>query len=194
MTIYSDQPPIIGLASDRPGAGKTTAARYLVEAHHFRECSVGAAVKAEVDAMVRLHGFQYDESQKEDFRDGLIWWTDFRVRHSSPNYWLQVIIESVAAAGADPMVVSDVRFPEEADYIRSVGGIVVKITRQTSPVHGNSAERKMVGYAFDQVVSNDLSDGGERMFRRLDELVSNLRLGHRLEPKATDMPGVPDAN
>jgi hypothetical protein len=177
VTSYGGRSPIIGLASDRPGAGKTTAARHLVEAHHFRECSIGTAVKAEVDAMVRTHGFHYDESLKEDFRDGLIWWTEFRIRHSSPEYWLRVITDSVVDAAVDPMVVSDVRYPVEADYIRSLGGVIVGITRRTAPVHASTAERAMSGYPFDETIDNDLPDGGKRMFDKLDEIVSSLRSG-----------------
>jgi hypothetical protein len=73
--------------------------------------------------------------------------------------------------------VSDVRHPVEADYIRSVGGVIIGISRPTAPVHASGAEREMSGYPFDEIIDNSQQDGGKRMFGRLDEIVSDLRAG-----------------
>jgi hypothetical protein len=60
-----------------------------------------------------------------------------------------------------PVVVTDVRFPNEADYIKHHGGIVVRVNRpgvgpNTKPdgtVHGS--ETALDGYPFDFVIDND---------------------------------------
>ena len=51
---------------------------------------------------------------------------------------------------------SDVRFPNEADAIRSMGGIVIRVNRPgVGPVNRHTSETALDGYEFDFVVSND---------------------------------------
>ena len=66
----------MGLAGDRPGVGKSLAATYLQTEHAFALVSIGDFVKAEVQAMLAVHGFAYDEQEKETFRPLLSWWTE----------------------------------------------------------------------------------------------------------------------
>lgn len=163
---------VVGLASDRPGAGKSTAAGHLISSHNFREHSIGATVKAEIDAMVATQGFRYEERHKEEFRDGLIWWTRFRIRRSAPDYWLTTITRAMQGADDRPLVFSDVRDPVEADQIRAAGGVLVAIRRDSVPRHPGWTEISMDDYDFDQIVDNSHDDGGSRMFTQLDSMVT----------------------
>lgn len=62
----------------------------------------------------------------------------------------------VAMRAADHRTVfSDVRFPNEADAIRSLGGIVVRINRPgVGPANGHTSETALDNYEFDFVVTN----------------------------------------
>jgi hypothetical protein len=64
---------------------------------------------------------------------------------------------NVAMRTAGPKTAfSDVRFPNEADAIRSMGGIVIRITRPgVGPANGHTSETALDDYEFDFVVSND---------------------------------------
>lgn len=50
------------------------------------------------------------------------------VRAQDPDYWLRAGIARATAVGG-PVVVTDVRFPNEADAIRNAGGYLVRVTR-----------------------------------------------------------------
>lgn len=62
----------------------------------------------------------------------LQWWgTDFRRRNFGENYWVDKMFASIPA-NLDIALISDVRFPNEADAIKTRGGYTVKITRLRS--------------------------------------------------------------
>ena len=68
---------------------------------------------------------------KSIFRPVLQWWgTDFRRQLCSPNYWLDRLRYRVALLPEDSIVfVTDVRFHNEADLIRDMGGIIIRTVR-----------------------------------------------------------------
>ncbi len=54
------------------------------------------------------------------------------------------------------VVLTDVRFPNEADAIRARGGVVVRVTRPgVGPVNGHVSETAMDDYVPDVVIAND---------------------------------------
>lgn len=54
------------------------------------------------------------------------------------------------------VVVTDVRFPNEADAIRAIGGKVYRVERDgVGPVNGHVSETALDLYAFDGVIPND---------------------------------------
>jgi len=53
-------------------------------------------------------------------------------------------------------IVTDCRFPNEADAIKNYGGIVVRIKRaNTKPINGHISEIALDDYDFDYVLNND---------------------------------------
>jgi hypothetical protein len=57
-----------------------------------------------------------------------------------------------------PTVITDVRFPNEANAIRKRGGLVVRIERPgMKPIReaGHSSENALAGYLYDDVILND---------------------------------------
>ena len=53
-------------------------------------------------------------------------------------------------------VITDVRFPNEAAYIRQRGGLLVRVTRPgTGPVNGHESESALDNEDFDVHILND---------------------------------------
>lgn len=75
--------------------------------------------------------------------------------------WVNLTMEVIRAHPNVPYVVTDVRFPNEADAIRSEGGVILRISRPgRGPVNGHASETALDDYDFDAVIKNDstLSD------------------------------------
>lgn len=68
------------------------------------------------------------------------------------NVW----VESALADVEGDVVITDTRFQNEADYIKSRGGIVVKIIRQgVGPVNNHVSDNALDFYDFDVVIDNN---------------------------------------
>lgn len=75
--------------------------------------------------------------------------TEYR-RASDPDYWVKRFAEELVYRSPDVALVTDVRFPNEADFIKAQGGVLVKVTRTTPPdvaVPEHESERALDGYA-----------------------------------------------
>jgi len=103
-----------------------------------------------------------------------------KLRKVYPDVWIDAVfnvtIPKFAARGFDCFVISDVRYPNEADRIHKMGGTVVKITREGSGVTvgaSHSSETAMNNYQdFDFVLENN--GGFEEYYRKLDQLMGEL--------------------
>ena len=72
------------------------------------------------------------------------------------DFWLQALGHSIN--GFDNVVVSDCRFPNEADYIRGLGGRIVKVVREDMPDNESSAhasETEIDKIVPDAIIRND---------------------------------------
>ncbi|MFJ9827730.1 hypothetical protein ACIRSU_25705 [Streptomyces sp. NPDC101160] len=70
--------------------------------------------------------------------------------------WVHALLHDCETWG--PTVITDVRFPNEADAIRSRGGLVILVERagQDHAAHaGHASENALAGYEFDAVIRND---------------------------------------
>jgi hypothetical protein len=71
--------------------------------------------------------------------------------------WVNAAMARIAEHGG-PAVITDVRFPNEADAIRAAGGILVRITRDDAePIAGaaHSSETALDGYPAEWTVTNN---------------------------------------
>ena len=159
---------IIGLGH-RARQGKSTAALAFVEAcpiaTDVRLVAFGDALRREVDKMARQTGGFHNllELLREVYaapswvraefegkqRTILQWWgTDYR-RKQDPDYWVKRLVESLAGLNPDVAIVQDMRFPNEADAIKGMGGVVIKVTRLGAPdvsVHEHASEAALDNY------------------------------------------------
>ncbi len=108
-----------------------------------------------------VRGLLDDCTAKEDFRPLLQWWgLGFRRSMFGEDYWLQAMdkwLEENAVGARSIVIVPDVRFPGEVDWVHAQGGVVVRIERPGLPATDqHSSETALDDYQrFDAVVFND---------------------------------------
>lgn len=152
------------------GAGKDTAADYLVNFHGFRRDSFAATLK---DAVSNIFGWDRTllegrTAEAREWREQVDeWWaerlgipnltprwilqhwgTEVCRQHFHDDIWI-ASLENKIRKTRDNVVISDVRFPNEITAIQRVGGRVVRIRRGDDPewyqdaVAMNSGPRNM---------------------------------------------------
>lgn len=138
------RPKVIGLAG-RMGSGKNAAGRTLEKAG-YEPASFACALRQEVqEAISRMNfptvmpyelslylasvmpGAVWEKPTPSMMRKALQWWgTEYR-RSSDRNYWVRRLLYSMSPDAE--YVITDVRFGNEADAIREIGGVVIGIER-----------------------------------------------------------------
>jgi hypothetical protein len=117
--------------------GKDTVANALVEKCGFTRISLADKLKEEVAEHYKgLPGFDLEtlmhgEKGPVQRRVLQIWGTEGR-RHIFPDFWIwHWCVKALTAAteGAPGVVQADVRFPNEAEYIKKVGGTLIGVDR-----------------------------------------------------------------
>jgi hypothetical protein len=81
------------------------------------------------------------------------------------DFWIDIALKDLS--GDTQVVISDVRFPNEADAIAKLGGSVWRINRKNhSAVNGHASEHAMDNYMFNHVIYNDgtLDDLSDEVF------------------------------
>lgn len=79
---------------------------------------------------------------------------------------------------ADAIVISDVRFPNEAEWIRQHGGFVVRVERDTVAVAAHESEQHFSAIAADDTVDN--SGSLSSLHTRIDAMLERVRMVHNL--------------
>lgn len=79
-------------------------------------------------------------------RSLLQWWgTDYR-RAKDPDYWVKRLGQTLAEHKPDVALITDVRFRNEVDFIRSQGGVYIKVVNTGAPdvnVHEHPSEAEL---------------------------------------------------
>lgn len=149
------KPLLIGLAG-RAGSGKSTVANYLVDHHLYIENSFAHELRWEVQDAIDNPGYRPLESESLIMAAGnltdpwekptspamrrlLQWWgTEYR-RTQDPHYWLKAL----RLPRGELVVISDVRFNNEAYFLRHLGGIIWRIEGREDlsvPMHASETE------------------------------------------------------
>jgi hypothetical protein len=184
----TDTTPLIGLYSPAPQSGKSTVASFLTE-HGFHTVPFAGPLKRMLRTFLLQLGYgpegidHYLTTGKEDILPGIACsprhlmrtlGTEWGRSCVHPSVWL-LCWQSTATRylqSGTPIVVDDVRFPNEADLIRSLGGQLWRIDRPSAERNTEHAsEGSLDTYAFDHVLSNDstLTD----LYSRTRELLAD---------------------
>jgi hypothetical protein len=175
--------PIIGLAG-RMESGKDAAANYL-RRHSFSRAAFADEVRREVAhallintlpntaATAEIRGtfaacnvrMVYAKPTADPMRKLLQWWgTEYR-RAADPRYWISKLERKLDYS--QDWVISDVRYANEAEWVRQNGGEVWRIDRSlpVGPGIHTSLDRAEQGFR---------GHASERLMFPVDRVISNL--------------------
>lgn len=179
-------PQIIGLAG-RAGTGKSTIARLLCEQHAFVEVSLAEPIKRALAAMLDLPRAAFDD---RDFKDLPITClgnttprrlmqtlgTGWGRQMIADDIWLTLARQRIDRLTAQAerlhisgIVVSDLRFDNEADLVRDMGGTVWHIVRPAPPVQAHRSEAGIAAQPGDRTLDN--TGPVDRLETTLDHLL-----------------------
>lgn len=75
--------------------------------------------------------------------------------HLGQDAWLARVDQTIRSVDG-PVVVTDVRFPNEAELVRAHGGLVVRTERPgTTPAGGHISDTGVAALAVDETLAND---------------------------------------
>lgn len=169
---------IIGLVG-YIGAGKGTVRDTLVREHGYHGFAFADALKDAVASIFLwprglLEG---DSNASRTFREKIDpWWshklgyevtprlilqkmgTEACRNNIADNIWIAALEKRIS--GYDDVVISDVRFPNEIDFVRSVGGKIIRVKRGADPsgedlIKMHISERAWNAYNPDNIIDND---------------------------------------
>lgn len=130
-------PPVIALTG-LAGSGKSTASKYLVEKHGYQLVKFAGPLKDMLRA-IGLSEAQIEGGLKEEPCE---WLQGATPRHAmqtlgtqwgraciGPSFWIELWVRRVnqIVAEGGRVVVDDCRFPNEADEVRKLGGVVWRL-------------------------------------------------------------------
>ena len=211
------------------GSGKDTVADYLTNFHGFRRESFANSLK---DAVAQVFGWDRTmlegrTKQAREWREQVDpWWAErLNMPSLTPRWVLQywgtevcrkafhddiwiASLENKLRNSKDDIVISDCRFPNEINSIKSAGGIIICVQRGIQPhwkdiaskanrgdpkaqdwlktegIH--ASETAWVGTKFDAVLDND--GDIDDLFKQVKGLVSNLPVStlHPLDEEVFD--------
>jgi len=166
---------IIGICGSI-GSGKDTAAEYLVARYHFTRLSFAAVLK---DACADIFGWDRDMLEGKTAEERRIresvdeWWASrLEIKNFSPRYALQYVgtelfrgvlhkdiwvyaLENTIQK-YDRVVISDVRFPNEIDMLRRLGGHVWSIHRGEKPEWYEPIQKILFNYKSDEAAQAEI--------------------------------------
>lgn len=180
---------IIGILGNK-GHGKDTISDHLVSKYQFHKKAFGNPLK---EICHILFGFNHEQlyGNRKEIKDKYWGITPrkamqfvgtelFRNKMNelipgiSHNFWLECIRRQ--SGKYDRLVISDVRFQNEVDFIHEMNGIVIKVEREnkkTNDVHASEREiRQITNYDFYVANNSDL----QALYSKVDNLCHQLKI------------------
>jgi hypothetical protein len=90
-----------------------------------------------------------------------IFGTEICRRQIDDRIWITIMDDRVRGCGSHRVILSDVRFKDEKDYVKSIGGRSVLITRPSLKQNDtHESENNLNGEEYDVLISNDSTIAG----------------------------------
>jgi hypothetical protein len=155
--------------------GKDTACRFALThirssnlVRHVEKRGFADKVKSVTHDLYKWAGLEsgsfYEEAQNEHLREVVLpligktprqIWISFGNEVKAATYrdtWIDYLLHSVKC---DFLIISDLRFPNEAEKIKSMGGKVIKICRPSVPHTSDAADDPLLNYdGWDNIIYN----------------------------------------
>lgn len=176
------KPILIGI-SGGIGSGKTTVADYLCNQYYFTQESFAKPLK---QAVSLLFGVELSDLDSQDFKDKSLdinhksltyreilqtLGTDWGRHTVDPMLWVNLLEERLKQLKGD-IVVSDLRFENEANLIRRLGGIIIHLNSGTR-TQSHESESGIQVLNHDIVIDNHHT-GLDKLYTKLDKLMERL--------------------
>lgn len=182
---------VVGLHG-KAGCGKNTAADFFAyqnKAEVIRQLAFGAGVKKATSSFfnIPIHEF-YDHKDEVSVRWGMTHrsmlqkvGTEFARNMISKDFWVLYLMpemEDLLKDGTDVILITDVRFENEAEWVTKMGGYMVQIVRpQPLQLVGEEAEHEsekvLPSRMIDGVLVNDSTP--HELGIKLTNLIAPLR-------------------
>ena len=146
-------------------SGKSTVARILRERDDFAEASFAAPIREMACAILGVNLARLDEikSEPQAVLGGKTprylmqtLGTEWGREMIDPDLWVKACMARVAGSRryGNPVVISDVRFPNEAEAIRKARGVIWRVVRPGTGATEHSSETSMDAIAADDTIAN----------------------------------------
>ena len=158
--------------------GKSTIARILVRDWNFQEFTFATPIKEMVDTVFNFPPF-YKQNKEEVFSKVGISYRDacqkigesFRQTFGS-DVWVKCLERKLEKIEGD-IVISDVRHVEEADWVKSMGGTLIKVFTSGTLEDGHISENGLNKYDnWNFLVKNDGSIG--ELEYKIEKIMSEI--------------------
>lgn len=147
-------------------AGKDTVASCMAG---FKKLAFASALKREVQRMLDVSsekgGSVVDDKDKVKYRPLLVAWGAIK-RAKKADYWIRKLATTYNRICAEDIVITDVRYKNEIDWIHEMNGIVIMVARpgygpandEEKKSFGEILESKTTGIDYTLVNDGSLSD------------------------------------
>ena len=162
-TNKDGNPALIGFAG-KARSGKDTAGKYLVDNYQFVRYSFAQPLKDGAKAMFNLTDEQIENKEKVIEPWGRsprelyqLLGTDV-ARSIDVRVWIKNAEMFIKKRAGLSVVITDVRFSNEAEWIRKQGGVVIYLESKTRGINdgtGHASENGLTGDDVDLVIEND---------------------------------------
>lgn len=175
---------LIGIAG-QARSGKDTVANHLVSEYGFMRMAFADPLKA---ACTVLFDLSCEESSEENKEERITYWGvsprtmyqltgDALKQAFGPKFWVQRWAKEYGDfSNVQDVVVSDVRFEQEAEMIRYLGGVVIHIQRPGAGLTGVEAQHNSErGIAFiDGDIMLNNSGTLDDLIRKIDNIMDDI--------------------
>lgn len=163
------------------GAGKSTAAQIFCEGNKFKRISFADPLKGMLSSLGLSSGELYGmEKETPNLLLGgktaryamQTLGTEWGRNLISSEIWVNAWLHRVTTNVENSTVIDDMRFQNEYNIVRSLGGIIVKIVRaqsENSDKISHPSEKEFEAFSYDYIITN-------RMDRSFAPLVRKVRI------------------
>jgi len=173
---------IIGLIGKKR-VGKTTFSDYLVDKYQFKTIAFADPIKESAKIIFNLTEEQVNGDLKEiiDKRWDL---TPRQILQKlgtegcrnifGQDIWIKRLKMELSKEENNNIIVSDIRFPNEAEAVKEMGGKLIKIIKSDLPINKDShiSEQLIDKIESDMLIKNDFSM--EEYYEHIDTLIRNV--------------------
>ena len=201
LTPLAGRDPVLIGITGRAGAGKTTAAAYLQRRFDFEPVAFADALKDMLATMLADRNVDHAVLHEPDLKHAPLpechhttarhlmqTLGDWGREQVDPQFWVaQLQARALGAQGDTPvhdrLLVTDVRYPNEAAWLRQRGGVLLRITRCMAPrLDWHSSE----SWTDSLPVSAEVPNDGllASLHTQLDKIMADLDVPERLSNRA----------